>query len=185
MKRISWLSLILGVLFATVPTQAQDHPRVDLFAGYTTLNFKPSFDSNRTQMHGWNSNVAVTVKWGMGVAADFSGQYGKLNGQNLRLHTAMFGPRFAFHNKRWGGYTQLLFGTITLSGSNEVLTPLIGVRSDSGYAFAPGAGLEVKINEKLSYRIVQFDSVTTNLGNSSQLALRFSTGLSFHFGKAR
>lgn len=185
MQRIFWINLILCLLFAAAPIQAQNHPRVDLFGGYTTLKFQPSSDSDKTQMHGWNSNVAVHVRWGVGVAADFSGQYSKLKGQHLRFHTVMVGPRVAFHGKRWGFFSHFLYGTATISGGNQVLLPLIGVSSDSGSAFAPGLGLEVKISEKVSYRIVQFDSISTSLGNDSQFSARFSTGLCFHFGKTR
>jgi hypothetical protein len=187
MNRISWLSLIACLFLIGSTGNAQEQPKVDLFVGYSSLKFKPTFDTNRTSLNGWNSNIAAEVLFKiMSVEADFSGHYGKLNGRGVQLHTAMFGPRFAYHGKRWGFFAHNLYGVATISGQSNVLTPLIGVKDASGFAFVPGiGGIEVKINERLAYRIVQFDLVYTRLGNEHQMQPRFLTGLSFHFGTVK
>jgi hypothetical protein len=186
MNRISWLFLIAYLLLAGNISQAQDQPKVDLFVGYATSSFRPNFETDRKLLYGWNGNVAASLIGGLMITADVSGQYGSLNGHNMRLHTVMFGPRFAFHGKRWSFYSQSLYGVATISGGNSVLTPLIGVPSDSGFASVPGGGgVEIKINERLAYRLIQFDLLYTKLGNDYQMMPRFATGLAFHFGKTK
>lgn len=182
MKPIILISLFLSL---TTVVMGQDDPKVEIFGGYSYLNFKPNFNQDRESLNGWNSNIAVKLVSFLTVEADLSGHYGNINGMNVNMHTFVLGPRFGRHGKRVNWYVHNLYGISRISGEGSVLTPLIGVPSATGFAFIPGGGgVEIRLNKKITYRLFQFDLMFTSLGNgASQFSPRASTGLVFSIGK--
>jgi len=159
----------------------QTEPKVEIFGGYSYINIKPDFDQDRVSLNGWDSNIAVKLRSYLTMEADFSGHYGNINGMNVKMHTFVFGPRFGRHGKRYNWYGHSLYGISHISGDGGVLTPLIGVPADTGFAFIPGGGgFEINLNQKLTYRVFQFDLLLTNLGNGvGQFHPRVSAGIVF------
>jgi len=62
-----------------------------------------------------------------------------------------------------------------------------GAVTETATAFAAnfGGGLDVRINESWSARVVQVDASYTRFDGAGKTAPRFSTGLVFHFGKPK
>jgi hypothetical protein len=176
--------LTLLLLLLSNSAMGQDEPKVEIFGGYSYINIKPNFDQDRVSLNGWDSNIKLRLLSYLSMEADVSGHYGNINGSNLDLHTLLFGPRFGRHGKRFNWFTHSLYGIAHISGDGGVLTPLIGVPSDTGFAFIPGGGaFEININKKLTYRVFQFDLLFASMGNGSQLHPRVSSGLVFNLGK--
>jgi hypothetical protein len=177
--------LIFLFLMSGNSAMGQDDPKVEIFGGYSYINIKPNFDQDRVSLNGWNSNIAVKLASYLTMEADLSGHYGNINGMNVNMHTFVLGPRFGRHGKRVNWYAHSLYGISRISGDGNVLAPLIGVPSDTGFAFIPGGGgLEINLNKKLAYRLFQFDLMFTNLGNGvGQLHPRVSAGLAFNISK--
>jgi hypothetical protein len=176
--------LSLTILLAG-SAMGQDDPKVEIFGGYSYVNIKPNFDRERTNLNGWGSNIALNLAYGMKLEADLSGHYGSINGMQVNMHTFLFGFRFGRHGKRVNFFGHSLYGIAQISGEGDVLTPMIGVPSATGFAFVPfGAGIEINASKKIAYRVFQFDLLHTNLGiGVGQLHPRVATGVVFKLGK--
>ena len=179
------LLLTLLILLLGSSAMGQDAAFAEVFGGYTNLGLYPVNNGERVSVNGWHSNVSLNLIGFIELEADLSGHYGSINGRGVNLHTFMFGPRFGYHGEKVNWFIHNLYGSSRLSGEGNVLTPLIQVPSDSGFAFVPlGGGFEINVNKKLSYRVAQFDLVIANWGvNSGRIHPRFSTGVVFHIGK--
>jgi hypothetical protein len=177
--------LILLTLVLASPVIAQDDPKVEVFGGYSYINIKPNFDSQRTSLNGWESNIAFDFLSGLDLEAELSGHYGSINGMNVNMHTFLFGLRFDRQGKKLKFFGHSLYGISRISGEREVLTPMIGVPATTGFAFVPfGAGIDINVNKKIAYRVFQFDLLLTNLGiGVGQLHPKLSTGVVFKIGK--
>ena len=96
----------LAALFLAGIASAQNAPAVDVFGGYSYLNFNlPSNSGSSTQklaMNGWDFSASVGLFHRLAVEADFGGHYlsdcGGTQGLNCSNLSYMFGPRFTF----WG-----------------------------------------------------------------------------------
>jgi hypothetical protein len=178
------LLLLLTIVLAS-PAVAQDDSKVEIFGGYSYINIQPNFDSGRTSLNGWESNIAFDFISGFDMEAQVSGHYGSINGLNVNLHTFLFGLRFGRQGKKIKFFGHSLYGISRISGESEVLTPMIGVPSATGFAFVPfGAGIDINVNKKIAYRVFQFDLLHTSLGRGvGQLHPKFATGVVFKLGK--
>ena|GEM_PF-3527819 len=178
------LSLLLTLFFGS-SAMAQDASFVEVFGGYSHQSLDPtSRGGERASLNGWHTNVSMNLVGFLEVEADLSGAYGNLNGRKVNLHTFMAGPRFDLEGEKLSFFFHILYGISKISGEGAVLTPLIGLPSDSGLAIVPlGGGFEININKKFSYRVAQFDLIVATWGsNSGHSHPRFSTGVVFNLG---
>jgi hypothetical protein len=181
MKRIFVCFLFLTTL-STIAS-AQELPVAEWFGGYSYNSIKPDFLAERANAHGWHTNVAVNTGF-IGFVADFSGHYGKSAGTNLSMTSSLFGVRFARRGKKITWFVQSMYGFSAINADGDIFGPEIG-RFDSGFAFAPGGGgIDVKLGEKIAFRIFQYDLISTNLGQGGgQLHSRVSTGIVLRLGR--
>jgi hypothetical protein len=156
-------------------------------------------------------------KWISGVAdigAYNKPNVGIVNVQDTTA-TFLFGPRISYRNKsRFTPYGQVLFGVAYRAISTRVgavtdltapVLPVVGepsglfpgplqpitarlTDSQSAFALAAGAGLDIRINKHFSFRPVSVDYVLTRFpslstgSNENQNSLRASAGVIFTFG---
>jgi hypothetical protein len=184
------LVLIAAVVcFAGVvpgPARAQ----VEIFGGYSYIRPPVTFTelppvcplgilppcppvtvSAHPNLNGWEVTGVYDAYHWIGIAADFSGHYGTVNGVNTHINTYLFGPQVRL-GTRVSPFAHALFG---------VAHENLGGATDSAFAAAVGAGIDIGVAPFLSFRPIQLDYLVTRFGSSTQNQPRASAGLVLHF----
>jgi opacity protein-like surface antigen len=158
MRQFLILMLSFGLL--SLPVVAQDFPKAEIFGGYQYTHFEGSVNAN-----GWNASLTGNVNHWFGVAADFSGAYKAGD----HVHTYMFGPVFSARSDKVTPFAHALFGGASGGGTNA-------------FAMAFGGGVDVKVAEKVAFRLIQGDWLLfRSEGFTSKKNARISTGIVFRF----
>lgn len=180
------VSLFVFLALFAGAAQAQDHSKVDIFAGYSYLRFNPETSGvSSFNLHGGSASIAYNANNWLSGVADF-GAYHNGNilnsGVDGTLSTYLFGPRVSYrHYDRITPYGQVLFGVAHAGAS------IAGASgSDNAFAMALGGGVDVGVSRHFAIRPVQVDYLLTrfNEGTGSaqnQNNLRVSTGVVFRF----
>jgi hypothetical protein len=179
--------------FSSLNVIAQDKPAVEIFGGYSYAPTSPETSLRRSNLNGGHTNVTISGSF-MDLMADYSGHRGGSFGADVTLNNFLFGTRFGKRGKKYSWYMSSLYGVSTIttnlkSGGQaaSILTKsLVGPQhSRTSFTMAPaGAGVDVKINEKISYRLFQFDLLYISRGYPlSTFQPRISTGFVIKLGK--
>ena len=169
MRKLLLIGIPLAILFfaaSATNTYAQDTPKAEIFTGYSYMH--DDIGDGSLNMNGFEVSGAGNINKWLGIEGDVSAHF-----NSSHDHVSyMAGPRFAFRNGRFTPYVHALFGGDTA----------VGFGDSSAFAMAIGGGVDAKINDNISIRIVQvdyhplfYDSVAQNV--------RVSTGVVFTFGK--
>lgn len=161
--------------------QAQDHSKVDIFAGYSYDRWDGAKNFN---LNGGSASVAYNVNNWLSAVADFGGYHnGNVLGSGLdfTLSTYLFGPRVSV--RHWNRVTP--FGEV-LFGAERVSTTTTATRTDNNFAMTAGGGFDIKLAKHFSVRPVKVDYLLTRFAAkgadpTSQKNLRISTGVVFNF----
>lgn len=185
--------IALAALFLLGIASAQNIPAIDVFGGYSYLNFNvPSnsytaFSSQRLALKGWEVSGSVGLLHHLAAEADFSGHHLNNCGGtpfNCNNFSYMFGPRFTLggRSRRITGFAHALVGqdrmNLPLSSGQSV--------SDTSLAAAAGAGVDVWVFRHLGVQVGPADFIYTHHLNNdsvpSQNSYRVSGGIAFRFG---
>jgi hypothetical protein len=119
---------------------------------------------------------------------------------DVRQHAFLFGPEFrvlktdrvVVNLRALAGVANRNTLVAPLSQPSESTPPLVGnpspaitqltVSGGNGFAASFGGSVDYRINDRLSYRLVQAELLLTRFGGSAQPDLRVATGLVFTFG---
>ena len=211
MKKILALSVLVAL--CCVAVCAQDHPKVETFFGYTYFRANsatnvPSFSAN-----GGDAQFAINFNKWVGFVADIGAVHnGNISSNHLdtTLSNFLFGPRISLRYSRITPFFNILFGGVHGGTSIAVSaipvatqlpylpgvpTPTPGqpvtlraVASQTAFGMATGGGLDIKINNHVSFRPVSLDYFLTRLQNlrsaqdNYQHNIRYMTGINFTFG---
>src|SRR5215475_7804565 len=129
---VSLFVFAVVVLMAGV-AKAEDHSKVDVFAGYSYDRWDGAKNFN---LNGGSASVAYNVNNWLSGVADFGGYHNGnvLNtGLDFTLSTYLFGPRISY--RRWKRVTP--FGEV-LFGAERVHTTTTANRTDSNFAMTAG-----------------------------------------------
>jgi outer membrane immunogenic protein len=186
------------VLFVCgVMASAQNYPRVEVFGGYSYLNFDvpnvPALEisGKRLNANGWEAAAAFDLVRHLGVVADFSGHYISdcygFTGVNCNHYSFLFGPRLTFGSPEKGrltGYAHALVGADRISGAASVES--IGLSaSNNSLGVAAGGGLDYWITRRVGIRLGQADYLFTRHVHDfvpAQHNFRVSAGIVFSLG---
>jgi opacity protein-like surface antigen len=159
--------VLFAFIFAlcSLPAAAQDYPKAEFFGGYQYTHLDPNFNAS-----GWNASIAGNLNHWFGVAADFSGAYDS----GVKFHTYMFGPVVSYRQPaRVTPFAHVLIGGARASG---------GGTSTSGFSMAVGGGMDAKVTDHLSWRILQGDWLMIRFsGTTDRKNARVSTGIVYRF----
>jgi opacity protein-like surface antigen len=182
--------LVLLILGLSPVAWAQEAPKVEVFGGYSYLNFDVTnltagILNDRLSAHGWEASASFSVNNWFGVEGDFSGHYRTtcegVSGLTCKDLSFMGGPRFTYRKDRYTAFAHGLFGGDNGSGSLEGFS-----LSDTPFALAVGGGVDYAVSPRIAIRFAQFDYFMTrhalNLGASTQNNFRVSAGVVFRFG---
>ncbi|MFQ5816706.1 MAG: outer membrane beta-barrel protein [Terriglobia bacterium] len=207
MRKIAWL--IVVIFFSATTTQAQDtYPRVEVFAGYSYADVKLSGFRGvpRTHGHGWATSFTYNLHKHFGLTADFAGQYGTVTEHafsevtqrteardlEFNAHQFLFGPRFTLRRDRLTAFAHTLVGAFRRwkagFGPSGIFVPMPASfpgLSGTHFSLALGGGLDIRSNNRVSIRVIQFDYLPVQGGLDSERwrhNLRLQTGFVFKFG---
>lgn len=183
-----FLSFSLFLMIMSITVHGQETPKVELFGGYSYL--RADDVSSGANMNGWNLSLTGNANSWFGVALDFSGHYRNINDLPfgtavVNTHILAVGPQFAVRSSdRMTPFAHIMFGvgrsgfrSQTISGSFEgVHYSVLGVM---------GGGVDLKIGNRLGYRLIQGDYILTHFAGRLEHQLRFSTGLVLRGGEVR
>ena len=169
-------------LAGAVPRAA--HAQVELFGGYsymrpsaTYLECPPgllpagcSTVTAHPNLNGWEVTGVYNAYHGIGIAADFTGEYGKVNGVSTHINTYLFGPQVRLHTPV-SPFAHALVGVAheNFGGANDA------------FAAALGAGVDIGVGPFVSLRPIQLDYLVTRFGSGTQSQPRASAGIVIHF----
>ena len=194
MKRIAFVSAIF-LLFAA-SALAQDAPRVEIFGGYQFVHANSGVNVGGLDtfaLNGWNASLTGYFNRYLGVDADFAGTYGTPSTTfpqigrvdvNTHLYTYMFGPVLRLSNRSpFQPFAHVLVGGAHVRGSASV--PGVGgttfSETNTGFAWAPGGGLDWKILPVIGIRLAQVDFLQTHINSTTQNNFRYSAGVVIRF----
>lgn len=211
-------TVLLGaiVLLLGVAAWAQEFPRFEAAADYSYARYVPSaktvnnyslnggggsFDVNLTQylgikmdLQGYNSNTnTFTVPAGPNFP---NGVTGRVSGN---LFTYLFGPQIKFRlggfhpfvHALYGGAHSNVYGTAFQTLCQPIAGECSFKSSPSGNAFAMayGGGLDLRINNSISFRPAEIDYLYTKFSNqftnTNQNNFRYSAGVVLTFGSTQ
>ncbi len=187
-KLVFFAVLMMGFSIMAV---AQDVPAVEVFGGYSYLRVNPPSDmedADAVSMNGWDASVAINGNRWLGFVADFGGYYDSSSvdfgeesyDQDVRIHSIMFGPRFAIRQGKVTPFAHALFGYARLTSDVEGEEVL----HENDFAMAFGGGVDINVNDRIAVRPVQVDYLAVKYGLTGDFLnnFRYSAGIVFKFG---
>jgi opacity protein-like surface antigen len=182
---------------------------IPVTGGLTATGTLVTPNSKRTDSLGWNSSMTFFFTDRFGLTGDVSGVWRREN-QNylgtpyraqLEIYNFLAGPQVRFVNTtRWTPYVRAMAG-VAYSRNRfgaRAATPSLGVEFDDSsadFALGLGGGIDYRISDRVSYRILQGDynpifrrdrTRTTSNGTTLEISgktennFRFSTGIVLH-----
>ena len=190
---------------------AQDVPKTEAFLGYTYVRANSATDIPAFSANGGSGQFLYNFNKWLGGVVDLGAVHnGNIGGRQLDTTMAnfLFGPRLSFRfaritpyfNVLWGGVVAATSTHIALAGlpvppiylpgaANVVQATSARVGADqTAFAMVAGGGIDIKINNHLSFRPIGLDYFLTRLqnlrtaGDNNQNNLRYTTGINFTFG---
>lgn len=152
---------------------AQDsYPRVEVFGGYSYSRTYAG-GTGWSNASGWATSLTRNFNKHFGLAADLAGQYGGNYGGFSSLQY-MAGPRLAHRTERMTFFGHSLFGSRRLHGSE--------VSSETKFAMDLGVGVDVGLDRRTAYRLIQIDYVPARQFGGWKQNYQVWTGFVFRFG---
>ncbi len=195
MKKLFCLTSLL-VICLPLSAMAQEAPKAELFGGYSYLRVHPGEGGDNIGAHGFNTSLAGNVTRNFGLVAEFS-RFSKSESFNIgdlinqpglgtagakaRVSTYLFGPRFTLRTGSAEPFVHALFGGArgSLEASAAGLSQKI---SDDSFAYAIGAGLDIKVHDNFAIRLGQVDYLRTKIADERLNNLRYSVGFVIRLG---
>ena len=191
-------STVLVALCSLTAFAADDHPKIETFAGFTYMRANSATDVPAFSTNGGGGQLAVNFNKWVGFVMDIGATH---NGNISDVHldstfvNYLFGPRISLRYSRITPYFNVLFGgmrastsvavnaipippsatqPIYLPGETTPVPPntpvsLRAVHAQTAFAMATGGGLDIKITKVVSFRPIGLDYMLTRLQNIRDL----------------
>ena len=182
----------LSVLFLLSIASAQNIPAVDVFGGYSYLNFDvPSSaetTSQKLKLNGWEFSASVGLFHHLAAEADFSGHQrsdcGGVPGLKCDDFSWGLGPRFTLGD-RSNKFTGFVHGLVGKDRADILATSGTTV-SDTSVALAAGGGADYWLFRHVGIQFGPADYIfarhLNSFGAPNQSNFRVSGGIAFRFG---
>jgi outer membrane immunogenic protein len=178
---------LMGLVFLcgwSAAAQAQDVPRIDLFAGYSFVHTNPGIAFSSFNANGGVASVALNLtNWGSLVVEAGGVHATNIGGADVdaTAETLMAGPKISlFHRSSLSPFAQALFGFVhTNPGFSQTTI------NHNTFAMAPGLGLDWNATRHLGIRLAQVDYLFTRMPTSTNQVnwnnFRYSAGVVLRF----
>jgi hypothetical protein len=186
MMKKCFIAVILFFISA-VPLGAQDYSKMEAYGGFLLLHDEfLNEEGNKNNYLGVIGAFELNVKSWFGIVGEF-GYGNRLGEERLRWadsspyversqSSLLVGPRFGYRGDKFRFFGHVLIG-VNRESANIIDTDYSGSNGDP--AIAPGFGLDISINDRVSIRPVQFDLIGT-VGYHDQI--RYLGGVVIKFG---
>lgn len=157
------LIIILVIVVACVECRSRaDEVRIaELYGGYSLLH-----GDLQKSAGGWELSAGVNVKQWVSFHASFDAHH-QSDAHSLRHeHDLLFGPQFSHRSNNFTVFAHSLAGICRATG----------IKSDSGFAYVAGGGLDVDFGA-VSLRLAQIGFHNADVFGRYQHQLRFSAGI--------
>ena len=176
MNRLILLTIL--ILAGSFTAQAQDTPKAELFGGYAYAG---------SGSNGFAASIVGNVNDWLGLGAEISGQYPRLNEagivEKINNHSFLFGPQFSIRkSKVVTPFVHAKFGVSHLRTETNEFGPPVSF-SDTSFGMVLGGGLDIRVNDTVAIRAVQIDYLQTHFFNQTQNKGRIAVGVVLRFGK--
>ena len=190
----NFVRFVFAVLFFPGLCYSQSAPPVDIFGGYSYLNFQvPASGVSAEQqlkLNGWNGSISVAFFHHLSGEADLSGHQlndcGGVSGLKCDDFSYMFGPRYTFGD-RTSKITIFVHGLVGRDRANII--PIGGgtiATTDTSIAAGGGGGLDIWFFRHVGLQIGPADYIYMNHlhsdNASNQSDYRISGGIALRFG---
>lgn len=165
MRRFAFSIVAIAAFFVFVAPQeakAQDLPKHEVSAGYSYRS--DDLFTGRLNLNGFETTYTRNFDNGLGIEANFAGHYG-----DHKHHTAMGGVKYTFSGSKVRPFVHALAGVDVFE------------TSDAGFSMMFGGGVDAKVNDKVSIRVVQVDYNPVLYSSTTLHNVRVSTGIVFTF----
>jgi hypothetical protein len=205
------LSILFILVILGLAAQAQEPPRVELFAGYSVdvagfpiRNGAQTLGNVRGTLQGWNGSAAINFNRWAGLVADVSGYYGSATGSKditvlppncfigctgpvtatLRnVNTYTFGPQISKRQDQLTVFARALFGVAhTREDIKSFASLLPPTPAENKYAMILDGGADIGLSPYVAIRL-QPGYLMTHILENRQSSFRFSTGVVFRLGR--
>lgn len=190
--RVGAFTLVLGLLCCG-SAFAQDEPQVEVFGGYSYLNFDTNGLLGRQSANGWEASVAGNFNRRFALEGSVAGYYKTysvdsavlgLGTVDVKFHDYSYlaGPRINFRPV----FVHALFG-----GDHLSISALGASAWQLSFAAAFGGGVQWKVAPQWAVRgsadyvVTRHNLLGTSLSNYTQNNVRASVGIVYLFGGVR
>jgi hypothetical protein len=179
--------LLLLLAICCIAANAQDHDRVEVFAGYSYTGYSVyQIYSGPWTKYGFNGgdvSAAFKVHPNIALEGDFGGGSGSNGtGQFYKLLTYMGGLRFSEGVRKLNIFGHVLFGGLNFNADYG--------KAATSFAAELGGGADFWFSRRVGVRLIQADCLlNTNQaaaedgegGSGPRAHLRIATGVTFRF----
>lgn len=188
------LLIVAGLCVGFLATSTA-HAQVEIFGGYSYLRppvnvqssiaitcpigppCVPGTTETHPNLNGWEAAGTFNAFKLLGVTADFSGNYGTVQGSPLHVQTYLFGPQLRLP----GPISPFVHVLVGGAHETEGATSTTISSSENAFATAFGGGIDIKTVPFISLRLIQIDDLITRFGSATQHQPRASAGIVIHF----
>jgi opacity protein-like surface antigen len=145
------------VLLLCLQAGAQEAPKADVFLGYSYVRVNPATSgASSFNLNGGSGSIAFNPSRSLGLVGEFSGYHvGEIGGVPVKgtVVTYLFGPRLSYRAyDRVNPFAHVLFG-----GAHGSASALGLSSSDNAFAMTAGGGFDVKLTDRVAWRLAQVD----------------------------
>lgn len=191
------LQLFALALALAAPCLAQEIPVWEVFGGYAYQRSNvreyylaaPNRYTSRNvnaNLNGWDFAVTENMNRWFGGTFDLSGRYKATpllgTTTHQQMHSILYGPRFSFRTPSVVPFVHILFGA---AHTTAKVTPVGPHPADTSFAVAAGGGLDLKLQQKASVRLIQAEYFRANALGANQNNYRLAAGLILNLGKSK
>lgn len=158
----------------------------EVFGGYSALRLEGD------NTNGASLAVTLPLAGPLRLAGEASGQFGLVQGEDLREWAFFAGPVLApWREGRVSPFVHAKAGIVRSQRQLEVFGVAIGAAgvcagdcpSQTGFAAELGGGLDLRLTERFAVRLPQVDLRLTGLEDDDATRLRISAGVVYRWGR--
>lgn len=175
MRKILFAAILMALSSVAAFAQTtSDYDKVNVFAGFSHNRVDTGIDNNdpeiddifdeREGFNGFNASVTGNVSRYVGLKFDYSFHQKSFDfgadSTDFRLHNFLGGVQVKDNSKEGGRarpFAHFLVGAARASADLTEFDDDLEDISETGLAFGIGGGLDVRVNDRLDVRAIQFD----------------------------
>jgi opacity protein-like surface antigen len=176
MKRVMLVAVCL-LFISAIAVAADDAPKAEVFGGYSYLHCDTGVSDVSCNLNGWNASLVFNAPKYFGIVADFNGTYGTVNDVDTKVHSFLFGPKFAVRKEKFTPFAQALFGV----ANSKTSASGVSLESKNDFAMTLGGGLDINVGKKMAVRVAPEYLMTRSAGETYN-SFRLSAGIVLKLG---